>query len=480
MAPRKSVDLTKLEALGAARLAEILLEVAADDAGIKRRLRLELRAESGAEAVAAEIGKRLATLRQAKSFIEWEKRTTFLKDLDLQRQMIVEKVAPGRPDLALDLLWRFMALAGPVLERVEGGGGEVADVFRQAGRDLATVAAAASPEPIALADRVLEAVTTDGYGEHDELVRLILPTLGETGIARLKARLTEELARRPKPKREGGFDYRAHRLHRAMQDIADHQGDVDTFIAHETHRRVPARAAAIATRLLAAGRAEEALGYLREAAPEEHAEDLDDERLYAWEGAAAADWDEAWVAALRATGRADEAQRFRWARFEQRLDAGHLRAYLKALPDFEDVVAERKALDYALAFARFATALRFLAEWPDPHRAARLVQERHGEIDGNLYYVLDPAAKALESKQPLAAALLRRAMIEDTLDGAKSKRYRHAVRHLLECRALEPDIQDHGGFETHDAFEARLRARHGRKAAFWSLLAEHDRPAGSR
>jgi hypothetical protein len=63
-------------------------------------------------------------------------------------------------------------------------------------------------------------------------------------------------------------------------------------------------------------------------------------------------------------------------------------------------------------------------------------------------------------------------MIEDTLAGAKSTRYRHAARHLLECRALEASIDDHGGFEPHTAFVARLRAQHDRKVGFWSQIAE--------
>ncbi len=84
MAPKKAVDLANLETLGAKRLAEILLELGAEDAGIKRRLRLELRAE----AVAADIGKRLTTLRQARSFVDWRKRRAFVKDLDLQRRLM--------------------------------------------------------------------------------------------------------------------------------------------------------------------------------------------------------------------------------------------------------------------------------------------------------------------------------------------------------------------------------------------------------
>ncbi len=134
MAPKKAVDLTNLKALGAKRLAEMLLELAAEDAGIKRRLRLELRAEAGPEAVAADIGKRLITLRQARSFVDWQKRRAFAKDLDLQRRLIVEKVAEDRPDLALELLWRFMGLAEPVLNRVDDSRGDVGDVFRQACR----------------------------------------------------------------------------------------------------------------------------------------------------------------------------------------------------------------------------------------------------------------------------------------------------------------------------------------------------------
>jgi hypothetical protein len=481
MAPKKAaVNLANLEALGAKRLAEILLELGSGDAGIKRRLRLELSAEAGAEAVAADIGKRLTTLRQARSFVDWPKRQAFVKDLDLQRQLIVDKVARDRPDLALELLWRFMGLAEPVLNRVDDSRGDVGDVFRQACHDLGAVALAASPDPVRLADRVFEAVTTNDYGEYDRLVELVFPALEGAGVARLKERLTAALAERPKTKDH--FDIRASALRRALQDIADGEGDIDTFIAHETARHSSPRAAAIASRLLAAGRADEALAFLEKGAPAEpSARDLEDEWAFELEGTGTSEWERTWVAALLATGRQDEAQRFRWARFEARLDAAHLRAYLKALPDFEDVVAERKALDHALGFPHFAIALSFFIEWKELRHAARLVLERRGEIDGNLYFVLDPAAKALEDKQqPLTATLLRRAMIEDTLKGAKATRYRHAARHLLECRTLEPSIGDHGRFETHDAFLARLRARHGRKTGFWSQVTEHGGASGQR
>ena len=50
-------------------------------------------------------------MRKARSFIDWQKRRDFVKDLDLQRAMIVDRVAQTLADLALDLMWRFMELA---------------------------------------------------------------------------------------------------------------------------------------------------------------------------------------------------------------------------------------------------------------------------------------------------------------------------------------------------------------------------------
>ena len=129
-------------------------------------------------------------------------------------------------------------------------------------------------------------------------------------------------------------------------------------------------------------------------------------------------------------------------------------------------------MQYALGFHSFPAALEFLVNWPDYARAAQLVLSRPTEIDGNLYFLLDPSAQALEGNHPLAATLLRRAMIDDTLNGTKSTRYKHAARHLLECRSLASFIQDYGSFETHDAFVQRLHAKHGRKVGFWSLVCE--------
>jgi hypothetical protein len=175
-------------------------------------------------------------------------------------------------------------------------------------------------------------------------------------------------------------------------------------------------------------------------------------------------WTDARIAALEALGRTDAAQETRWDCFARTLSAEHLRAYLKKLPDFEDVEAEIRALKHAEQFPSRLEALLFLVSWP------ALVTGHAGELDGNHYQVLAPAAEALAAKQPLAATVLLRAMIDFSLAHSRASRCRHAANHLHECARLARHITDFGAFEPHDAYLARLRQDHGRKQSFWSLL----------
>jgi Family of unknown function (DUF6880) len=168
--------------------------------------------------------------------------------------------------------------------------------------------------------------------------------------------------------------------------------------------------------------------------------------------------------------RTEDAQAARYECFERSLSASHLRAYLKRLPDFEDIEAEKRALDYVQSSPNLLQALSFLASWPALDRAATLVQRCCRELDGDHYEILTPAADALAGKYPLAATLLLRAMIDFSLTRARSSRYKHAARHLLDCGGLAASIGSFGECEPHDAYEARLRREHGRKSGFWGLV----------
>ena len=62
--------------------------------------------------MAREIRKRLITIAQARSFIDWQKRKAFVADLETQRRAIIDHVAKTDPAEAVELLWRL--LFGPM------------------------------------------------------------------------------------------------------------------------------------------------------------------------------------------------------------------------------------------------------------------------------------------------------------------------------------------------------------------------------
>ncbi|MDO9248815.1 MAG: hypothetical protein Q7U11_20350, partial [Phenylobacterium sp.] len=126
---RKTVTAANLADLGAARLAEILLEVAEAQPTIKRRLRMELAGEVGPEDLATEIAKRLTAIETRRSRVHWRKYKEFVRDLSLQRAMITGKMAEKKPALALEFLWRFLDMAEGVLRLTKDEKGEVEAVF---------------------------------------------------------------------------------------------------------------------------------------------------------------------------------------------------------------------------------------------------------------------------------------------------------------------------------------------------------------
>ena len=125
MASEKTLNAKNLAALGADRLAAMLLELAKGDAAAKRKLRLELASKSGGDEIAALVRKRLATIAKSKSFVDWRKVRALAKDLEAQRAAIMKFVASTQQTEAVDLLWRLLELAPSIYERCDDSHGIV-------------------------------------------------------------------------------------------------------------------------------------------------------------------------------------------------------------------------------------------------------------------------------------------------------------------------------------------------------------------
>jgi hypothetical protein len=81
---------------------------------------------------------------------------------------------------------------------------------------------------------------------------------------------------------------------------------------------------------------------------------------------------------------------------------------------------------------------------------------RADEIDGMAVEALEPAARRLEARYPLAATLLLRAMIQDVARFAQIGLYDRAQGWMMEAASLAAQISDLAGQEPHEEFEARI------------------------
>ena len=476
MASKTTLNAKNLEALGVERLAALLMAISTGSAANKRRLRIELAGMQSGEEVAREVTKRLSSIDRSTSKVGWRRVKALKSDLDTQRRVIAETIAGSDADEALEVMWRFMGVAQSVFGRCADSNGTIMAIFRLACADLGVIAKAAERNPLPLADRVFSALQNNDYGQYDTVIDVLAPALGVEGLDHLKFLFLEwsklEESDLPGTDRAtaGLSDARAsyddilnlrkrdRTIRTALEQIANAQGDVDAFIElqDEQARSEPAVAAEIARRLVAAGRPDEALDAINKVnLAVNHPDPFE--------------WEAAYTEVLEALGRKEVAQEFRWHSFERMLNTDHLRAFLKRLPDFDDMEAEEKALTYGYQYPDVHRALAFLLSWPSLDYAAKLVISRATEFDGDRYEFLTSAAEALREQHPLASVIMLRAMIDFVLDRARTARYKHAARHLAEAKRLWAEIGDCNSIDSHEDYVAKLTSIHRSKTRFWKI-----------
>lgn len=467
-----------LAALGPDRLIALILGETARNPTFKKLVSAALASLQGPEAVAAIVDRRLTALEGAQGYIDWQKRRAFVADLNALVTVILTELRPLDPGVALDRLRRFLLGADDVLNRVDDGNGTVQGIFDRASDAFVEIASAIPPADAGrVAAGLVEAFAADPFGPLGAVLANMIPMLPEDALDAIDAQLGAAEAASPEggdPTKPATHHRQAGRVQilRLRQVVADRRADVDAFIGLES-ALMPGREdrVAIAERLLRAGRAGEALEWIRRK-QEPGLRIVTRADLIAGFDPRGIDRERQAleIEILDALCKGDEAQALRWARWERELDAPMLRTHLAKLPDFEDEEALHRALDHAEAFPQPHRALVFLTTWPDLPRAARLVVAQAATWQGDQYGVLAPAADALAQDHPLAATILYRRLLDGILDGGRSAAYAYGARYLAELDGLAARLETDAIDPEPDAYRADLRRKHGRKQAFWSLV----------
>ncbi len=455
MAPSPTLTLESLAALGAEALATLILEEADGNAAFRRRADIAVAGTEELEAVTGRVDRRLSALERARTWVSWEKEPALVKSLERTLEAILDDVARQAPAEAVDRLLRLLETQERLFARLNDPGGRVGEVYeRAAGALPALVDALSEYARAAVPGRLTAALSRDAYSLFAPAAVAMVPKLPEAAL-RAWDRDLDALGERA-----------GRRVVDVRQAIADALGDLDGYLALEETRSVWLQnPLAAADRLLAAGRPEEALAWLRrgderparagDGSPR-RPDDLERVRLEA--------------RILEAANDLPAAQALRLACFTDTPDAGILRDYLDRLEEDESGRALDETFALAAANRHPHTALAFFIAWPRLDLAAALVLDRRKVWNGRNSDDLAAAASVLSADHPLAATVLYRVLLDDVLERKKSAAYEDGAGYLRRLTDLAPHVPRDRRVISHATYVKRLREAHGRKRSFWGRV----------
>lgn len=459
---KAKLDRKGLTGLGIDKLIDILLEESAANKALKTRLQTALAGETGPDEMARLLDRRIDAIDQATTRINRARAKDLSVEFAALARNILSELGAVDAQAAAERILRFLALRFPVSARLATDNARLWKVFEDTEVAAIELIKTIDAESQTLLVPQIEKLRhRDRYGEHTGFLRALTGVLSAPAAKAWRSVLAELLP--SEPLKLGALDL--------LQSLALHQGDIDAFLTLERQKPDNRRdTLAVAALLHQAERFEDALEWVRERPR--------GVRLIPVNGVLASVGPEYGAHERRLLEaeildrlkRREDAQELRWREFGETLDPNVLRLYLSKLDDFAEFDEMDRAFAVAKAHDDIYLALDFFLAWPRLDLAAEHVMQHRHDWEGRYYDDLAPAAEALTAKEPLAAVVLYRVLVEDILRRGIGMAYPHAGRYVGELARLMPELPEGHGLSTHAAFLAELKRNHSKKYGFWSSV----------
>ena len=458
MAKSPNEDLeTFLRRQDAGDLVAVLLELAKDHEAIQARLaRMQL--ADRPDKLAAGFKKTLSGWRRSTKFYGYREAGEFGRMLDGWLDQVARELLPKDPPAALSLFEAFIEADAAWFDRADDSDGVIGDAVRAACRHWLQAAARCETPAGVWPERLLKLYRADQYGARDELLRradLLLDEPAQRGlVARLESQLSQALEASP-----GGKSppMEVFRISGALSLLAESLRDPDVKVRASLRYSPnpnPVQRQDFVRSYLDADRPADALAWLQESWG--HLEDSRQDLL---------------ADALERLGRFEESSPIRQRMFERTLSDFYFQRWLEHLPEPARAEAVAHARKLALAHDDVTAAATLLLQLGDANAAETRMLAEPGRIDGNDYGRLVPLAKALRADEcPRGETVVYRALLKGILDRAYARAYGHAARYWARLGEIAGSGVGLLPLPSHEDFEAEIRARHGRKSAFWAYV----------
>ncbi len=447
-----------IEQLDERTLKDLLVELARSHETVRERLE-RLRLSAQPRKLAAAFRAKLTAWRRSRRYVDYRQSHAFGAELENWLFQVDRELRPRDPALALDLFEAMISSDASFFERADESDGSIGDVIRTACKLWLATAARCEPPPSGWIERLRQLVQRDDYGAREPLLRDANLLLDERQLRELVARFEVDIdegvrsgaAARSLPP---SVFMASGSLRMLAEALRDPDIEVRSVLRYSPVPNALQKAGFVSF-YLDCGRPADALSWLD--GPWDSHHEGTRLRLLAQT-----------FAALQRT---DECAAIRQQLFESTGSVEDFLAWRDSLPEESRSTAEALARQRADTEPDLITAARLLLEIGEATAAEFLVAARFGDIDGGSYAQLVPLAEALEARHcPLGATACYRALLLAILDRAYAKAYGHGARYFAKLRQLTRDVPNLEPLGSHDAFEAGLKAKHGRKVAFWAQV----------
>lgn len=438
-------------------LVAVLLELAKDHEAVQARLaRLQL--ADRPDKLAAGFKKTLSGWRRSTKFYGYREAGKFGRMLDGWLDQVERELLPKDPPAALALFEAFIEADATWFDRADDSDGVIGDAVRAACRHWLQAAARCETPRDVWPERLLKLYQADQYGARDELLRqanLLLEESAQRGlVARLESQLSQALEASPGAKSPSMEVFRiSGALSLLSESLRDPDVKVRASLRYSPNPN-PVQRQDFARAYLDADRPTDALAWLQDSWG--HLEDSRQDLM---------------ADALERLGRFEESSPIRQRMFERTLSDFHFQRWLEHLPEPARAEAVAHARQLALAHDDLTAAATLLLQLGDPAAAEDRLLTEPGRIDGNDYGRLVPLAKALRADEcPRGETVVYRALLNGILERAYARAYGHAARYWARLGEIAGSSVGLLPLPSHEEFEAEIRARHGRKPAFWAYV----------
>jgi len=415
-------------------------------------------------ALAKAILKRIQSIKRGRKFIDYHASFDFSRRLDSIYIDIESGLLDGSPQLAFDLIDKFLATANKVFERADDSAGYMSEVYRNAVLLWLTAAKAwqsslDANHKINWLERVYELYLGNNYGVFDLLLPNSHILLSHEQLTQLALRYESELRQvQKKFNAEDKLNMDALTSSVALRAVAEALNDPAlyeraTLITSPKPNDLEKKS--IIKMYLQFKQTDEALRWLN--TPWESR----------FEGDRLGLLDDAYLQ----NGDAGQLKQTRYQYYQCDKTYHSFQRYLELLNDKEKESAQDKAIRQAEQGDDVFNNADMLLSLGEAERAQALVLSRGEEIADCFYTnLLKLASKFDEQNCLLAATLCYRTLLLDILNHARSKAYGHAAKYYKKLTVMAKEIKHYAPLETHPAFVEQLEDKHGKKRSFWQRV----------